>query len=122
VRFDEDGAKPEGFLAAPWRSPPRGLPRSSPLCRVAATRCRITGQEAIDDLDLFVRAVSQDLRDKIKTDVETVRRAADQLVPQGARRGATRSGDGRARPRRRRLSADSIEGLTLSQASAPKAL
>ena len=42
-------------------------------------------EQAVDDLDLFVRAVSQDLREKIKTDAQKPFGAPlNQLVPQGA--------------------------------------
>ncbi|MGJ0453172.1 MAG: PAS domain-containing sensor histidine kinase [Methylocystis sp.] len=89
-RFDENGAKrPKDFS---WLRPLAFAACAVCLVSLAAFVVSLTSamqdrlvEQAVDDLDLFVRAVSQDLRDKIKTDAQKPFGAPlDQLVPQGA--------------------------------------
>ena len=89
-RFDEDGEKSLTDLS--WLRPLAFA--VSAVCLVCltafvislTTRCRInSSSRPINDLDLFARAVSQDLHDKIKTDAQKpLGEPLNQIVPQGA--------------------------------------
>ncbi|KAF0132281.1 MAG: Multi-sensor signal transduction histidine kinase, partial [Methylocystaceae bacterium] len=89
-RFDEDGAK--GLKDFSWLRPLAFGACAVCLVSLAAFVVSLTSamqdrlvEQAVDDLDLFVRAVSQDLREKIKTDAQKPFGAPlNQLVPQGA--------------------------------------
>ncbi|MGD9545027.1 MAG: PAS domain-containing sensor histidine kinase [Methylocystis sp.] len=89
-RFDEDGAKRLKDFA--WLRPLAFAASVVCLASLAAFVISLASamqdrlvEQAVDDLELFVRAVSLDLRDKIKTGAQQPLGAPiDQLLPQAA--------------------------------------
>ncbi|MGJ0622351.1 MAG: PAS domain-containing sensor histidine kinase [Methylocystis sp.] len=89
-RFDEDGAK--GLKDFAWLRPLTLAACAICLLSLAAFVVSLTGamqdrlvEQAVDDLELFARAVSLDLRDKLTADAQKPFAAPlNQLVPQGA--------------------------------------
>ncbi len=89
-RFDEDGAK--GLKNFAWLRPLTIAACTVCLLALAAFVVSLTGamqdrlvEQAVDDLELFARAVSLDLRDKLTADAQKPFAAPlDQLLPQGA--------------------------------------
>ncbi|WP_292528483.1 ATP-binding protein [Methylocystis sp.] len=89
-RFDEDDSK--GLKDFAWLRPLAFAACAVCLVSLGAFVVSLTGamqdrlvEQAVDDLELFARAVSLDLRDKLTTDAQKPFAAPlDQLVPQGA--------------------------------------